>query len=791
MRRRIITALALPALVLCLTPAVRGEVTAAQVNKAIADGVAFLERQQGPNGGWPEHGSDPGGGLSALCTLALLNSGRTKDDPSVKNALVYLERLKSPDRIYSVSLMLMAFAQADPKRYALKISGLAKWIEAKQVSRNDRFKGGWRYTSPNEQSDNSSTQFAILALHEAERAGVKIPDQTWQLAYNYWTQPGMQRADGGFGYQVGDSPSGSMTCAGIASLLMCRDRLAMGDAQVEGGRVQCCGNQTPNDPVENGLNWLGKHFSVTRNPGNDPNWTLYYLYALERVGRMSGQRLIGTHDWYREGCEHLLAHQDDLNHRWTGQGAGENDPLVGTALALLFLSKGRRPIVIAKVQHQPDVAGQAALDWDHHRRAVQNLTMRVERQWQRDLSWQTISYTGKEAVPVTTAELLESPVLFFSGSESLRLDANRKRLLKEYIENGGFIFAEACSGNGCNGAAFDHDFRALMRELFPDSELRRLPPDHAVWYAQEKVSPQDLPKDPEFWLWGLDACCRTSVIYCPRTLSCYWELAHPYHESNFPPAVKSEIEAVTRLGGNVLAYATSRELKEKLDRPQVAVSARGGRSPRGALVVPKLSHGGGSDDAPAALANLLTIVERQLEMQVDHEKRLLAPTDEKLLDYPLVFMHGRRAFRFSAAERKALKDYLDRGGFLFADAICANQQFADALRQELKLIYPDAQFTRLPASHPLFTTEFHGFPLPSVTLRDPQIRTEGDPLTAKLVKAAPLLESLEVGGRIAVILSPYDLSCALEKGASLDCKGYIPADAARIGVNVLLYALSQ
>jgi hypothetical protein len=154
-------------------------------------------------------------------------------------------------------------------------------------------------------------------------------------------------------------------------------------------------------------------------------------------------------------------------------------------------------------------------------------------------------------------------------------------------------------------------------------------------------------------------------------------------------------------------------------------------------------------------------------------------------------MHGRRAFRFSATERKALKDYLDRGGFLFGDAICANQQFAESLRQELKQLYPEAQFTRIPATHPLFTAEFQGFNLSTVTLRDPQIRTEDDPLTAKLVQAAPLLEGLEIDGRIAVILSPYDLSCALEKGASLDCKGYIPADAARIGVNVLLYALAQ
>jgi hypothetical protein len=281
------------------------------------------------------------------------------------------------------------------------------------------------------------------------------------------------------------------------------------------------------------------------------------------------------------------------------------------------------------------------------------------------------------------------------------------------------------------------------------------------------------------------------VVYCPRSLSCYWELAHPYRDGEYPADIKQEIEQVTRLGSNVLAYATNRELKEKLDRPTLVISNAGGRSPRGALVVPKLSHGGGADDAPAALSNLLVEMERQLQMRVDLEKRLIVPTDPKLLDYPIVFMHGRRVFRFSAAERKALKEYLDNGGFLFADAICASREFAGALREEMKAIYPEAQFTRIPPSHPLFSDEFHGFSLPSVELRDPQIRAENDALTAKLVRTTPLLESLEIDGRIAVILSPYDISCALEKGASLDCKGYVTADAARIGANVLLYALRQ
>lgn len=186
------------------------------------------------------------------------------------------------------------------------------------------------------------------------------------------------------------------------------------------------------------------------------------------------------------------------------------------------------------------------------------------------------------------------------------------------------------------------------------------------------------------------------------------------------------------------------------------------------------------------------VFEKQLEMKVDSTHRPpMSPTDPKLLDYPVVFMHGRRAFTWSAAERKAVKTYLDRGGFLFADSICASKEFADSVRAEMKAIYPEGQFVRIPTTHQMLSTEYHGFDVTTVTLRDPQLREEGDALTAKLVKTAPLLEGLDLGGRTAVVLSPYDISCALEKGASLECKGYVAQDAARIGANVILFGLQQ
>jgi len=42
-----------------------------------------------------------------------------------------------------------------------------------------------------------------------------------------------------------------------------------------------------------------------------------------------------------------------------------------------------------------------------------------------------------------------------------------------------------------------------------------------------------------------------------------------------------------------------------------------------------------------------------------------------------------------------------------------------------------------------------------------------------------------------VIFSPYDLSCALENQASIECRGYVREDAAKIGINCLLYAMGN
>ena len=58
-------------------------------------------------------------------------------------------------------------------------------------------------------------------------------------------------------------------------------------------------------------------------------------------------------------------------------------------------------------------------------------------------------------------------------------------------------------------------------------------------------------------------------------------------------------------------------------------------------------------------------------------------------------------------------------------------------------------------------------------------------------EVSPVLEGIEIDGRLAVIFSPFDLSCALENQGSIECKGYLQQDAAKIGLNVILYAMQN
>jgi hypothetical protein len=336
--------------------------------------------------------------------------------------------------------------------------------------------------------------------------------------------------------------------------------------------------------------------------------------------------------------------------------------------------------------------------------------------------------------------------------------------------------------------------------MFPEPEydLHLLPPEHPAWNAEEIVPPE-LHRP----LLGVDYGCRTCLVYAPPSdaagpgppvpsLSCLWELGGPSRDA-LAPGVRREVDAALAIGANVLAYATNREVKRKdeLFALDPADDRPADDFARGQLTIGKLKHGGMCDAAPAALANILRAAAREVGIRVDDAPGQIDPSDERLFDHHLVFMHGRQGFSFDAPRRERLATFLERGGMLLADSVCAASSFTQAFRTEIAAMLPDHRLEEIPADDPIFTAaEYGGYDIREVTLREPA--GGGDAaLGVRKRTITPRLEGVRIGDRWAVIFSPFDLSCALEKQNSMECTGYGRDDAERIALNVLLYSLNH
>ncbi len=763
------------------------EITPGKIGTVIERAADWLIRQQNPDGTWQAamRTDETVVGATSLVVLALANAGVPADDPAMQKALDWIRR-QEPKDTYSVSLQTQALAMVSPQTDLPILERNVRWLENAQTA-DGQAAGAWSYGASRGGGDNSNSQFAILGLHEAERAGVRVSPMVWKLAERYWTS--CQKGNGSWGYTAGGgNGTGSMTCAGIASVWITAEHTERPDARLMAGGVSCCGGGSSPKPLEQGLRWLARNFSVTENPSTgSQTWLFYYLYGLERVGRFTARRFIGTHDWYLEGAEMFVKAQDQLSGNFRNRGV--EDPVVATSFALLFLAKGRRPVVIAKSRHGPRD------DWNQHGHDIAHLVDFVEQRWKEDypagLSWHVV-----ETETATGDDLAQAPVLWIGGKSGLNLGPEPGRKLRQYIDRGGFIFAEpACP----EGEEFDKQFRQLVTEIFPEPEyqLNLLPPEHPAWHAEQLV-----PPNHQRPLLGVDYGCRTCLIYAPPgglgdddpalpSLSCLWELAGPYSRG-FPENVREQIDAAIAIGANVIAYATNRELKNKdelfaAEKPQ---QPQGTEIARGQLTIGKLKHGGLCDAAPAALANILRAAARELGVRVDDTPALLDLIDPQIFRHHMLFMHGRQAFAFDGPQRANLQTFLKRGGTLLADSVCAAAGFTEAFRREISLAIPDRPLEPIPVDDPLFSAaDSGGYDLREVTVREP---AGGDgPLVARKRKVPPKLEGIRIDDRWAVIFSPYDISCALEKQNSMECTGYDRDDAEKIALNVLLYSLNR
>ncbi len=764
------------------------------VKTAIDRGQSYIKSQQNGDGSFQTSFVGANAvGANSLVGLALLNSGVESSDPAIQKCLRYVRTLPATKNTYDLGTAIMFYAAAGDPQDKPRIRQMANILLEDQLE-----SGGWGYGGPDPGWDNSTSQFAILGLREAAfHTGMEIDQAVWRKARDHWikSQTGPANAARGAGWAYDnnspESERGSMTVAGLASLEIINGFIVE-DEQTPDGNLDCCGQLDASQSelaIDAGIRWMNENIRIRTNPNRSDKsvFLLYYLYGLERAGKFTGQRFFGLTDWYREGAGFMVEGQSKVDGSWPSDN---EDQTVSTCFCLLFLSKGLSPVLINKLQYGPRLPQTDTIvraDWNRHRHDVSNLVdaISVKDGWPHYLSWQTLDLKVAAKGEGVMA-LQQAPIAYLSGDQDLASITDEEVvLLRDYIQQGGFLFAV----QNCESTAFDQGFRQLITRLFPngDYQLRKLDKTHDV-YRTESVFLADPPE-----LWGVDFGCRTAIMYAPFDHACRWnkwmrnDSARPSNE------IRGQIAKSILLGVNVVAYATGRELRDKLQRPN-AVVALSESDTRGQLRIGRLKHSGGWDTAANAVSNLGRALQDKARIATTPESPVFSANDPALFACPLLYMHGRKNFSITQEEAAQLKAYFDNGGFLMADACCGAKQFDESFRRTMQQIFGQ-ELKPIPADHEMFHST-QGFDVRQVKRRIPA-PGQTSALHAEETVGEPLFEGIEIKGingapdRYVVVYSKYDISCALERQQTLACAGYLNEDAVKLAVNIVLYSLYQ
>lgn len=188
----------------------------------------------------------------------------------------------------------------------------------------------------------------------------------------------------------------------------------------------------------------------------------------------------------------------------------------------------------------------------------------------------------------------------------------------------------------------------------------------------------------------------------------------------------------------------------------------------------RVKYMGGGDwyNDPEILPNLMKEFKRRVKnVDVVEEEVVLTLDDERIFNYPFLFITGHGNIRLSGKEIENLRKYILSGGFLYIDDDYGLDKY---IRRELKRVFPDKDLVKVPFSHPIYHM-FYDFP-------------DGLPKIHEHYKGPPEGYGIFIKGRLAVF---YTYNTNISDGWT-DRHNDPPEkmeQAFRMGVNILLYAL--
>ena len=707
-------------------------VTPDELNDAIERLKQDLYSQQDPETGTWEDGvrfsSSTYGGRTALIVNAMLVSGDSPQDPSLKRAIDFLKTAEL-NGTYAVAVRAHVWALMS-NRYLALLKRDAAWL----LDAHDG-QARFRYTRKPSTFDHSATQYALLGLWEAAKRGVRIPGDFWLKARNHFIQ--VQNPDGGWGYQSDSESKGSMTAAGLTALFITRQQIRR---DLRSPPIELT------NALHRGLIWLDRRFDSQRNitaRGKSAGHYYYYLYSIERVAMASGARFFGGQDWYQRGTRTILDNMAEQSH----SGFAFRSSLVEKAFAIMFLSRGRMGPWITKIA-VPD------LSWNDRPNDIYRLTKYLSDLCETQFNWEMVS------IDHPTAVLSSAPVAYLTSDEPLNLNESQHTAIKQYLDHGGMLVASPVDGSN----SFVRSIRRLAKQLYSQWPLRPLDRKHPIYHALYKVGQKDGQR-----LFGVSNGARDLIILTEHD----WSGAF---QNNLHPGRNVQ----WKLAANLFMLATDRgDLPGRLD---VVVESRRARK-----IMSKIRIGRAKLDKaranlvvePYAWTAMSNYLYNRTGIDVEIVDLELKRIDQS--DLALVHLAGVEAAQLSVAEIRAAMKYVKDGGTLLVETVGGLGEFAASIERQLNETLESSPVP-LPRQSALLTGESleGGYDNRRVQFRRFAVSTLSLRHRNRLL--AYMLE-----GRPAILVSHEDLSLGMLGVRLWKVLGYEIESARRVMSNIVIW----
>ncbi len=423
-----------------------------------------------------------------------------------------------------------------------------------------------------------------------------------------------------------------------------------------------------------------------------------------------------------------------------------------------------------------DGGGQAQIsDWNLCPADLQSLLKKSSAAMGSNYGHEAINLATFDGDPATM------PVLFLSGTRTLRLDNAQWTGLRTYVQRGGFVVFDSVAGS----PYFYDSAKLAISAAFGGEPLRELPTDHPLYHSAVDATTVHYPRNapagdaatkPHFE--GLYLGSRIGVLVSRYGLGCGWD------DREVPllkEAIFYDVDSANRLGVNIVAYAVGWARVGAEEAKPELFGAQDTQAPTDELVVAQMMHGGAWNAHPGAVTALLRRADRDLAVHASLKRIAVDPNKEDLSRLKFLYLTGLDDFQLGATGARNVRRFLDAGGTLLINNALGLQTFDLAVRRELLAVVPEARLAPIPLDHPLLTTP-HA--IAQVTY-SPRV------LAAEPKLVTPRLEGLSIAGDMRVIYSPIDVEAGWS-GLEYPMARTWTGDAAlAFGENLILYSATH